>query len=125
VQERVLYIELMNGPGAGDDQGEHRADGGRLDHRAEGLIVVDAGPLGEDAKNPTSLVPFQGAVRVELVLEDPFAGDDVGANMTRDKLLSIVGDQSIIFFFHSTAPGQVGEGGADGGGHQRERESRR
>jgi hypothetical protein len=120
VQERVLYIELMNGQGAGGGQGEHRADGGRLGHRVEGLIVVNAGPLGEAAKNPASLVPFQGAVGVELVLEDPFVGDDVGANRTRDKLPSIVGDQSIIFFFHGTAPGRVSEGGADGGGHRRE-----
>jgi hypothetical protein len=120
VQEHILYIELMNGPGAGDGQGEHRADGDRLDHRAEGLIVVDAGPLGKAMKNPASLVPFQGAVRVELVLEDPFVGDDVGANRMRDKLPSIVGDQSIIFFFHGTALGRVGEGGADGGGHRRE-----
>jgi hypothetical protein len=120
VQERVIYIELMNGPGAGDGQGEHRADGGRLDHQAEGLIVVDAVPLGEAVKNPASLVPFQGAVRVELVFEDLFVGDDVGANRTRDKLPSIVDDQSIIFFFHGTALGRVGEGGANGGGHQRE-----
>jgi hypothetical protein len=117
VQERVLYIELMNGPGAGDGQGEHRADGGRLDHRAGGLIVVDAVPLDEAVKNPASLVPFQGAVGVELVLEDPFAGDDVGDNRMRDKLPSILGDQGIIFFFHGMAPGRVGEGGTDGGGH--------
>jgi hypothetical protein len=55
------------------------------------------------------------------VLEDPFAGDDIRANRTRDKLPSIIGDQSIIFFFHGTTPGRVGEGGADGGRHQRER----
>jgi hypothetical protein len=119
MQKRVLYIELMNGPGEGDGQGEHRADGGWLDHRTEGLIVVDAGLMGEAVKNPTSLVPFQSAIGVELVLENPFADDDVGANRTRDKLPSIVGDQSIIFFFHGTAPGRVSEGGADGGGHWR------
>jgi hypothetical protein len=32
--------------------------GGRLDHWVEGLIIVDARPLGEAAKNPASLVPF-------------------------------------------------------------------
>jgi hypothetical protein len=53
---------MMNMSGARDDHGEHRADGGRLDHRAKGLIVVDAGPLGEPAKNPASLVPFYGAI---------------------------------------------------------------
>jgi hypothetical protein len=35
----------------------------------------------------------------------------------RDKILSVFGDQSIIFFFHGTAPGWVGEGGIDGGWH--------
>jgi hypothetical protein len=57
------------------------------------------------------------------VLDDPFTGGDVGANRTRDKLPSIVGDRSIIFFFHGMAPGWISEGSADGGGHQRERES--
>jgi hypothetical protein len=72
-------------------------------------------------KNPTSLVPFQGVVRVEVVLEDSFFSDDVGANKTRDMIPSVVGDQSLIFFLQGTTPGRVGEGGADGDGHQRER----
>jgi hypothetical protein len=71
-------------------------------------------------KNLTSLVLFQGGVGVELVLEDPFDGDNVGANRTRDKIQSVVGDQSIIFFFHGMMPGWVGEGSTDGGGHRRE-----
>jgi hypothetical protein len=40
------------------------------------------------------------------VLEDLFASDDVGVNRTRDKIPSVVGDQSIIFFFHGTVPGR-------------------
>jgi hypothetical protein len=51
------------------------------------------------------------------VLEDPFTGDDIGANRMRDKISSIVDDRSIIFFLYGTTPGRVGEGGADGGGH--------
>jgi hypothetical protein len=57
---------------------------------------------------PASLVPFQCTIRVKLVLEDPFAIDDVGANKTRDKVPSVVGDQSIIFFLHGTMLGRVG-----------------
>jgi hypothetical protein len=96
-------------------------DGGRLDNRAENHIVVNAGPLGEAVKNPVSLVLFQATIGVELVPEDPFVGDDVGANKSRDKIPSIVGDQSIIFFLHGTTLGWVGEGGTNGGGHRRER----
>jgi hypothetical protein len=51
------------------------------------------------------------------VLDDPFAGDDVGVNRTRDKLSSVVGDQSIILFFHGMTPGWVS---ADRGGYRRE-----
>jgi hypothetical protein len=79
----------------------HRVDDGRLDNRVESLIVVDVRPLGEAMKDPTSLVPFQSAIEVELVLEDPFADDDVGANRMSDKIPSVIGDQSIIFFLRA------------------------
>jgi hypothetical protein len=71
MHERVLHIKLMNRLGAGDSQGEHSANLGQLDHRTEGLIVVDAGLLGEHVKDPTSLVPLQRVIGVELVLENP------------------------------------------------------
>jgi hypothetical protein len=92
-------------------------DGGRLDNRVESLIVLDVGALGEAVKDPPSLVPFQGAIGVELVLEDPFVDDDIGANRMRDKISSVIGDESSIFFLHGMTPRQVGEGGVDGGGH--------
>jgi hypothetical protein len=108
----------MNRLGAGDDQGEHGADHGRLDHRAKGLIVVDAGSLGEAMNDPGSLVPLQRAVEVELMLKNPFAGDDIIANGARDKIPGVVGDQGIKLFFHDVAPIRIDEGGADIGGHQ-------
>jgi hypothetical protein len=44
-------------------------------------------------KDPMSLVPFQGAVEVELVLENPFVGGDVGANGAWDKIRGVIGNQ--------------------------------
>jgi hypothetical protein len=76
--------------------------------------------LGEAAKNPASLVLFQGAVGIELVLENPLAGDDIGANGARDKIPGVVGDQGSKFFFYGTTPIWIDEGGADGGGHRRQ-----
>jgi hypothetical protein len=114
----------MKRPGARDGQGEHGADYGHLDHRAKGLIIVDAGSLdlllGEAVKNPASLVPFQGAIGIELVLENPVAGDDVGANGVRDKIPGVVGNQDSKFFFHGATPIQIDEGGMEGGGHRRQ-----
>jgi hypothetical protein len=124
MQEHILHIMLVDMPGTGDGQRKHRADGGRLNHRAEGLIVVDVGPLGEAMKVPMSLVSLQGSMGVELVIEDPFARDDVGTNRMKYGIPSIVGDQSIIFFLHGTVLGRVDEGGADGGGHRKERRRR-
>jgi hypothetical protein len=69
-------------------------------------------------KDPTSLVPFQRAVEAELVLENPFVSDDVGANGARDMISGVVGDQGSKFFFHGVAPVRTDEGGTDGGGHQ-------
>jgi hypothetical protein len=69
-------------------------------------------------KDPVSLVPFKRAIIVKLVLENPFAGDDVGANGARDKISSVVGNQSSKFFFHRMTPVQTNEGGVDGGGHR-------
>jgi hypothetical protein len=59
IQERILHIKLMNGPGVRDGQGEHRADRGQLDHLAKGLIIVDDRSKGEAVKDPASIVPFQ------------------------------------------------------------------
>jgi hypothetical protein len=47
VQEHIIHIKLTNQPRVRDDQGEHGADRGRLDHWAEGLIIVDVELLDE------------------------------------------------------------------------------
>jgi hypothetical protein len=122
MQECILHINLVDRPRTWDGQGKHHVDSGRLDNRVESPIVLDVGALGEVVKDPPSLVPFQGAIGVELVLEDPFVDDDIGANRMRDKISSVVGDENSIFFLRGMTPRQVGEGGADGGGHQRERQ---
>jgi hypothetical protein len=118
MQEHILHIKLMNGPQARDDQGEYGADRNRLDHRAEGLIIVDGGSLGEATKNPSSLVQFQRAVKIELVVENPLVGDDIEANGARDKISGVVSDQGSKFFFHGVAPIRIDKGGTDGGGHR-------
>jgi hypothetical protein len=120
MQEHILHIELVNQLGEGDNQGEHGADRGRLEHWDEGLIIVDTGSLGEAAKNPASLVSVQVVIGIELVLENPLTDDDVGANRMRDKILGVVDDQGSKLFFHGATPVQIGEGGTDEGGYRRQ-----
>jgi hypothetical protein len=106
VQEGVLDVELVNWPGESEGQREHRADGGRLHNRAEGLIVVDSGAL-------------QGTIGPPLVRPDPLAGDDVGAGRTGHQIPRLVGDERRVLLLHRPTPVGVQQGGANGGGYRR------
>jgi hypothetical protein len=63
MEEGILDVELMDRPVAGEDD----ADSGEFDDRAEDLIVVYSGALGEAPKDPTGFVAVEGAVRGQLV----------------------------------------------------------
>jgi hypothetical protein len=67
MEEDILDIKLMDRPVAGKGEGEDGANSGELDDRAEGLVVVHSGALGEAPKDPTGLVAVEGAVRGQLV----------------------------------------------------------
>jgi hypothetical protein len=86
MEEGILHIKLLNQPVMGDSSGEHRVHGGRFHNRAECLVVVNTGTLSETPKGPASLVAIEGPVSVELVCEDPFASDDVGALRSWNKV---------------------------------------
>jgi hypothetical protein len=73
MKKGVLNIELMNGPRARDGDTEDDADHGWLDDGTESLIKVYPRLLREAADHPSSLVAGKAAVRVKLVLEDPFS----------------------------------------------------
>lgn len=78
MEESSFHIKLMNQPTVGERQGQHCANGGGLDDGAENLIKVNAKSLSETPKNPASFVSLKGAISMELVLEYPLVGDDIG-----------------------------------------------
>jgi hypothetical protein len=96
MEEGVLDVELVYGPTLGDSQSQHSSDGGRLDDGAEGLIVVHLGALSEPSEDPTSLVPVKRAIRLELVLEDPLVGVDVGPWRPRNQVPCAVRQQGSV-----------------------------
>jgi hypothetical protein len=69
VQEYILHIKLMNWPRVRNSQGEHDLDCGWLDHRAKGLTIVDAGSLGEAAKDPQALYRSKEPSELNLCLK--------------------------------------------------------
>jgi hypothetical protein len=63
----------------GGSNGKHYVDGGRLNNRAESVIVVNLGVLCETPEDPASLVLIKCSVGEKLVHENPLASDNVGA----------------------------------------------
>ena len=109
MREGILHIQLMNGPAPRECQRENSPDNGGLDDRAESLCKIHTRALSETSKHPTRFVALQSPVGVELVLEDPRVGDDIGSRRTRHKIPSVVLHQSIMFFYHSSSPIWVGK----------------
>jgi len=110
VEKGVLHIELVNRPVQGMSQGNDSMNSGRLDNRAESLVIVDAGLLGEPTEYPTSFVSVQRTISMKLVLENPFPGDHIRLGRTRDKIPSVVVQEGSMVFFHGLTPVRVSKG---------------
>ena len=83
MQEGILDIELMNRPGAGSCDTQNNPNGRGFDHRTERLVVVDVVLLRVASNDPSRLVIGECAIRMELVLKDPFASHNIGALRSR------------------------------------------
>jgi hypothetical protein len=118
VEESVLDVELVHGPTPRDSQSQHSPDGGRLDDEAEGLIVVHPRTLSEAVEDPTSLVPIKRAIRLELVLEDTLASDDISPRRPRNQVPRVVRQQGLVLL-HGATPVGIHERATDRGRDQR------
>jgi hypothetical protein len=89
VKEGILDVQMEDCPVLG--KGEDDPNGGELDDEAECFVVVHSEAPSETSNDPMGLVPIQGVVGLELVAEDPLAGDHIGARGTRHQVLGVVG----------------------------------
>jgi hypothetical protein len=96
-------------------------DGTGLHHRVEGLVIVHLETMGEAPQDPMSLVPIQGAIRLQLLLEDPFPGDNISAKEARHQVPIVVRLQGLILL-HSVLLVGVGERTTDRGRLRGERQ---
>jgi hypothetical protein len=114
MEKSILHIKLVNRPGARQSQSENHPNGGWLDNWTEGFIIVNAWPLCEPTKDPTSFVVVKRAIGLELVTKNPLAGDEVDARRVRHQGPGVIVLQSIKLGLHSLTPGQVRERCVDG-----------
>jgi hypothetical protein len=119
VEEDILHIELLKRPVAGGSNGEHCADGGRFDNRAESLVVVNTRALCKPPEDSASLVTVESPIRERLVGKKPFAGDDVGATRPGNKIPSPIAQKGPVPFLHCRTPIRIGKRGANGGQDRR------
>jgi hypothetical protein len=111
VKKGILYVQLVNRPGAGRGDAEYRPYGGRFDDRAEGLVVVDALALGEASDNPASLAASEGPIGMLLVPEDPLPRHDVGAGGGGggNELPGVIVGEGLVLIHHRGTPVGVGQ----------------
>jgi hypothetical protein len=105
MEEGILDVELVHGSTPGNSQSQHSPDGGRLDDGAEGLVVVHPRVMSEPPEDPTSLVPIKRVIRLELVLEDPLVGDDIGLRRLRNQVPRAVRQQGLVLLHSATLVG--------------------
>jgi hypothetical protein len=66
-----------------------------------------------------SLIPVKRAIRLELVLEDPLVGDDIGPRRPRNQVPHAVRQQGLVLL-HSAMPMGVRECAMDRGRGRRQ-----
>jgi hypothetical protein len=98
MEEGILDVELVHEPTPGDSWSQHNLNGGTLDDRAEGLIVVHLGALGDTPVDLVSLVPVHQALdrsnrtsALSLCLKIHLANDDIGPRRLRNQVSRAIG----------------------------------
>jgi hypothetical protein len=76
MEEDILNVKLVDRPVLGEGKGG--PNGGELDNRAKGLIVVHFEALSETSKDPTGLTLIQRGIKHELVAEKSLVSDHFG-----------------------------------------------
>jgi hypothetical protein len=99
----------MDGPIACHGEMKNSENGCWLDDQGECLVEVDPRLLLEAMNDPSGLVMLEGTIGAELVLEHPFAGDDVRSRRTRHERPSPIGLKSVELELHRVAPVGVPE----------------
>ena len=116
VKKGVGDVHLVHGPRTGDRELKDGADRPGLDNRGEDVGEVDAGTLAKATNHPPRLVTVESTVRMELVLEDPLPGDDVGVRGSGNKRPCLVPPQGVELVLHGRKPLRVAESSPDRGG---------
>ena len=74
MEKSIFDIQLMNCPTTRKPERENCS---WLDDWTKSFIVINARALSKASEEPASLIPFERAICLELVLENPLVRDNV------------------------------------------------
>lgn len=74
---------------------------------------LTTGALREAADDPSCLAPFQRAISVQLVLEEPLPGDGIGMRRSGHERPGAVGLKGVVLRLHSRKPLRITDGSSD------------
>jgi hypothetical protein len=89
------------------------ANGSRIYDRTKSLSEINSKAPIESARDPASFIAVKSAIILELIAENPFAGDDICARRPRDKGPRRVSLECIKFILHDGNPIRITESHTD------------
>ena len=104
MKKGVGDVHLVHRPSTRGSEVQNSPDRARFDNRGKRIHEVDVGALTEASDHPSRLVALECTFGVQLVLEHPFASDDVGARRARNELPSTVPLQGLKLLLHRRKP---------------------
>ena len=110
MQESVLHIQLVNGPGRGNGKTKNHTDSVGLNDRREIFVEVNAGLLRVTVANPMGFVARKRAVGDELVPKNPLTGNNISTGWAWNKRPCVVLQKRVILL-HCVEPVWVKKSG--------------
>jgi hypothetical protein len=113
MKKGIIDVELPYVPPLHHGERENDTNCGRLNHRAEGVFVVNAMTLLEPFGNETCFEALDAAVKVVLDLEHPTTVNEIDVGRCRNKTPGLIAMEGIEFSVHGSPPPWIVHGCSD------------
>lgn len=107
MQEGIVNIKLIHFPIYFNSNRKKKLDSGELNHRREGLIVVNTLFLSTLSNNKSSFLSFNRTIRFVFNLIDPFTRNRLLVSRKRDKIPIMIILKSLEFLKHGILPSKM------------------
>src|SRR3954465_7403950 len=111
MEKSIFYIELMNGPGRGNNKTKNGSDGARFNYWRESFVVIDTVLLREPTINPTRFIPRESAIRMKFLTEHPLSRNNICIRRLGNKLPCVIGLECLKLIAHGSGPVRIKKSG--------------